>query len=73
MIQHGATVCIRGVVLGGLLTQMEKWVSADLGIVMLLPEGLDLGWIPVFRADACVLASCLLVPAAGCGPGIYFW
>lgn len=72
MIQHGATVCIREVVLGGLLIQMEKFVSADLGIVMLLPEGLDWGWIPDFRADGCVLASCLLLPAAGCAPGIYF-
>lgn len=51
MIQHGATVCIREVILGGLLIQTESLVSADLGIVMLLPEGLDWGWIPVFRAD----------------------
>lgn len=51
MIQHGATVCIREVILGGLLIQTESLVSADLGIVMLLPEELDWGWIPVFRAD----------------------
>lgn len=51
MIQHGATVCIREDILGGLLIQMECLVSADLGVVMLLPEGLDWDWIPVFRAD----------------------
>lgn len=26
-------------------------VLADLGLIMLLPEELDLGWIPVFKAD----------------------
>lgn len=51
MIQHGATVCIREVILGGLLIQTESLVSADLGIVMLQPERLDWGLIPVFRAD----------------------
>lgn len=33
MIQHGATVCIREVILGGLLIQMESLISADLGTV----------------------------------------
>lgn len=58
MIQHGATVCIREVTWR--FAYSESLVSDDLGIVMLLPEGLDWGWIPVFRADGIWEVVCKL-------------